>query len=127
MAEFEGQARGMWPTSRSAVSVAGLAFVLVAGLAAGQTPLQRQGQAIASRHCARCHAIRNTGRSPLRKAPPFRDLSRRYPLENLAEALAEGIVTGHSAMPNFTFEPAEIDALLAYIAQLTSTGGPTGR
>jgi len=52
-------------------------------------------------------------------APPFRDLSKRYAIENLAEALAEGIVTGHPAMPKFTFEPREIDALLTFIASLT--------
>ena len=34
-------------------------------------------------------------------APPFRDLPKRYPVENLAEALAEGIVTGHPARPRF--------------------------
>jgi hypothetical protein len=33
----------------------------------------------------------------------------------LAEALAEGIITGHPAMPNFTFHPRDIDALLTYI------------
>jgi cytochrome c len=52
-------------------------------------------------------------------APPFRDLAKRYPIENLAEALAEGIVTGHPAMPRFTFEPREIEALLTFIATLT--------
>jgi mono/diheme cytochrome c family protein len=51
-------------------------------------------------------------------APPFRDLSKRYPVEFLAEALAEGIVTGHPAMPRFTFEPREIDALLTYMGSL---------
>jgi hypothetical protein len=53
-------------------------------------------------------------------APPFRDLTKRYPVDNLAEALAEGIVTGHPAMPHFTFEPREIDALLRYISSLGS-------
>ena len=60
-----------------------------------------------------------TGASPMGLAPPFRDLSQRYPIETLAEALAEGIVTGHPAMPHFTFHPREIDALLTYIDGLT--------
>ena len=51
-------------------------------------------------------------------APPFRDLSQRYPIEMLAEALAEGIVTGHPAMPNFAFEPRDIGALLTFIEGL---------
>jgi mono/diheme cytochrome c family protein len=37
--------------------------------------------------------------------------------------LAEGIVTGHSAMPEFTFQPNEIDALLTYIASLGRGAG----
>lgn len=53
-------------------------------------------------------------------APAFRDLSRRYPIENLAEALAEGIVVGHPLMPQFSFSRREIDALLTYIQDLKS-------
>jgi len=48
----------------------------------------------------------------------LRDLSKRYPVDNLAEAFAEGIVTGHPAMPRFTFAPLEVDALLTYIKSL---------
>ena len=77
-----------------------------------------RGRTIAEKNCARCHATGATGESPLQPAPPFRVLPQRYPIENLAEALAEGIVTGHSAMPEFTFKPDEIDALLTYIASL---------
>jgi mono/diheme cytochrome c family protein len=83
-----------------------------------------RGRAIAEKNCARCHAVGATGESPLKPAPPFRDLPQRYPVENLAEALAEGIVTGHSAMPEFTFAPDEIDALLTYIGSL-GQGAPT--
>jgi cytochrome c len=84
---------------------------------AADTPLER-GKAIAEKNCARCHATGPTGESPLQPAPPFRVLRQRYPIDNLAEALAEGIVTGHSAMPEFTFKADEIDALLKYIASL---------
>jgi len=85
----------------------------------GQSSLRERGQAIAQRHCARCHAIDDTSDSPMGLAPPFRDLSKRYAIGNLAEALAEGIVTGHPAMPRFTFEPREIDALLTFIGSLS--------
>jgi cytochrome c len=94
-------------------------LVLLADPASGQPSVRERGEAIAAKHCERCHAIRDAGESPMALAPPFRDLSKRYPIENLAEALAEGIVTGHPAMPRFTFEPREIDALLTYIAGLT--------
>jgi mono/diheme cytochrome c family protein len=80
-----------------------------------------RGEAIARQHCARCHAIGPAGDSPMGLAPAFRDLSKRYPIEFLAEALAEGIVTGHPAMPRFAFEPREIDALLTYMGSLTPT------
>jgi mono/diheme cytochrome c family protein len=104
--------------TRSAVlSVLGLA-ALTLPVAAQVSPIER-GSAIATRQCSRCHAIGRTGESPMRLAPPFRDLSKRYPIDNLAEAFAEGIVTGHPAMPRFTFEPREIDALLAFIDSLT--------
>jgi hypothetical protein len=47
----------------------------------------------------------------------LRYLSRRYPLSDLQEALAEGIIVGHEGleMPQFQFSPRMIDALLAYM------------
>lgn len=53
-------------------------------------------------------------------APPLSELERRYPVEHLAEALAEGIfVGGHGAdMPELVLSPAEIDDLLAYLARI---------
>ena len=100
------------------VIVAGaLAHAMLALPALAQSPESR-GEAIAQRQCARCHAIGREGDSPMGLAPPFRELPKRYPVENLAEALAEGIVTGHPAMPRFTFTPREIDALLTYMASL---------
>lgn len=97
----------------------GMALLLCAAPASagGGTPLER-GKAIAEKNCARCHATGPTGESPLQPAPPFRILHQRYPIESLAEALAEGIVTRHSAMPEFAFKPDEIDALLTYIDSL---------
>ena len=96
------------------------AQALTAGTATSQSTLTERGQAIAEKQCARCHAIGLAGTSPMGLAPPFRDLSQRYPIETLAEALAEGIVTGHPAMPHSTFHPREIDALLTYIDCLTA-------
>jgi mono/diheme cytochrome c family protein len=83
-----------------------------------QSSPSARGEAIAHKYCARCHAVGETGASPMGLAPPFRDLSKRYPIENLEEALAEGIVVGHPAMPRFTFTPSEINALLTYISSL---------
>jgi mono/diheme cytochrome c family protein len=41
-----------------------------------------------------------------------------YPPESLAEALAEGIVSGHPDMPEFVFKPPEIEAIIAYLDSL---------
>lgn len=86
--------------------------------AAAQTSAVERGRAIAEQSCSRCHAVDLDDASRLPQAPPLRELPRRYPVEDLAEAFAEGIVTAHPAMPEFTFEPPEIEALLAYIDSL---------
>jgi cytochrome c len=77
-----------------------------------------RGRAFAQAHCARCHAIGHTGRSPFRPAPPFRTLHQRYPIETLEESLAEGIVTGHPAMPEFRLAPNEIADFIAFLKSL---------
>jgi cytochrome c len=71
-----------------AISVAAL---LTAAPVHAQDAAVQQGRAFAQANCARCHAIGAVGDSPLPKAPPFRTLHQRYPVENLIEALAEGI------------------------------------
>jgi mono/diheme cytochrome c family protein len=100
------------------------ALTLEVGHALAQTSPSARGEVIARRQCGRCHAVGEAGASPMGLAPPFRDLSKRYPIENLEEALAEGIVTGHPAMPRFTFEPREIGALLSYISGLKAREPP---
>jgi mono/diheme cytochrome c family protein len=80
--------------------------------------VEKQGELIADQLCASCHAIGREGASAEPKAPPFRDLHKRYPVEQLAESLAEGIFTGHEMMPEFTLEPAQIEAFLAYLESL---------
>lgn len=76
-----------------------------------------EGEEIAQRLCSGCHAISGPGPSPVQQAPPFSGFERKWPVEQLAESLAEGIVTGHGPvqMPVFVFMPEEIDDLLAYL------------
>ncbi len=81
-----------------------------------------RGQEIAEKLCSRCHAVGRGGRSPHAKAPPFRDLAKRYPVEHLAEALAEGIRTGHPDMPEFKLSPPDIGALLTYLREIGAPG-----
>ncbi len=110
----------------TAVALAGAA-VFAAHVAVAADGRLVKGEALLTKNCARCHAIGVTGESPLEKAPPFRQIVTRYPVDNLAEALAEGIVSGHADMPEFVFEPGEIDAILAYLADVkakTNGGEP---
>ena len=74
-----------------------------------------RGEVLVQRHCAACHAVEASGASPRPPAPALRDLSQRYPPEALEEAFAEGILVGHPEMPEFRFEPADIDAIVAYL------------
>lgn len=104
---------------RAAIAAGAVAILLrSAPASAGESP-QERGRSTAEAKCARCHAIGAEGESPLALAPPFRLLPERYAVEQLAEALAEGIVVGHPLMPEFTFDPPEIDALLSYIESLS--------
>jgi mono/diheme cytochrome c family protein len=80
--------------------------------------LAGDGRAILAAKCQRCHAIGTSGESPHAKAPPFRTLSAKYPVTHLAEAMAEGLSTGHPDMPEFIFSPDEIAAILAYLGTL---------
>lgn len=76
------------------------------------------GLEIAQIHCAACHAVSKTDESAQEGAPRFRDLSQKYPIESLEEALAEGIATAHDGMPEFAFEPDDIDAFLGYLSSI---------
>lgn len=94
-----------------------LALLLIAPSLAA-SPSEERGKTFALNNCARCHAISRVGQSPLKIAPPFRTLHTRYPVETLAEALAEGIQTGHPTMPEFQLDPDQIHDLLSYLKTL---------
>jgi cytochrome c len=74
-------------------------LALLVGLdpaAAAEKGTVDRGELLLRTNCSRCHAIGTTGNSPHPEAPPFRTLSSRYPIEDLSESLAEGIVSGPS-------------------------------
>ena len=94
-------------------------IVFLSGSAAAQSDVAAErGKTLVETHCARCHAVGKTGASPHEKAPPFRTLNRRYPVEQLAESLAEGIVTGHADMPQFAFPPSDVGAIITYLKSI---------
>lgn len=88
------------------------------------TEQQANGKQLAQTHCARCHNISLSGESPLPAAPVFRSFNEKWPLNYLEEALAEGIVTGHTDMPEFQFEPEQLSQFLAYIEALKTSQTP---
>ena len=80
--------------------------------------LAARGFDLMQANCARCHAIDADSQSPNAKAPPFRDVVKKYDPDALEEALAEGIITGHNNMPEFAFEPDDVTAIIAYLTTL---------
>src|SRR5258708_3156468 len=87
-------------------------------LAVAQESPVREGQVILNKNCSMCHATGPTGASPHRQAPPFRILSQRYPIDDLQEALGEGLSSGHPDMPDFVFPPDQVGAILAYLKSI---------
>jgi cytochrome c len=84
-------------------------------LGQGRSALTRRGEALLSQKCAMCHAIGRKDRSRHPGALPFRELASRYQLDALEEALAEGIISGHPDMPEMSFVPRDIGAIMAYL------------
>lgn len=99
-----------------------LSMLLLTGLmgtvAAATDGQVQRGKTFVAANCASCHAVGRVGASPLGEAPAFRDLHTKYPVEDLGEALAEGITTGHPTMPEFRLEPDQITDVLAYLKSL---------
>jgi cytochrome c len=96
----------------------------VSDAAAVQKGLTDKGEVLVRENCGRCHAVGKEGDSPHKEAPPFRTLSAHYPVEDLAESLAEGIVSGHPDMPVFVFDPQDIAAILEYLESIQDTPPP---
>ncbi|KQY73304.1 hypothetical protein ASD25_27455 [Brevundimonas sp. Root1423] len=81
-----------------------------------------RGAILVRQQCAGCHAVEHSGDSPLAAAPPFRDMGVLYPVRDLQEAFAEGLVTAHPAMPAFELQPTEIADVIAYLESVSGTG-----
>jgi mono/diheme cytochrome c family protein len=112
--------------------IGGSLFPLVLVLiSAGAAPpqdkraLESRGEGLLTTNCSRCHAVGRTGDSTHPEAPPFRTLGQRYPIDVLAEALAEGLSSGHPDMPEFRFEIDDVDAILAYLNSIQEKGEGT--
>jgi mono/diheme cytochrome c family protein len=83
------------------------------------------GRQLAEQKCAGCHAIGEADSSSNPRAPALRDLYRRYPVDGLRGAFAEGMEVGHRDMPRFILPPTEIDMLVDYLRSLNPCGKPS--
>jgi cytochrome c len=83
-----------------------------------QNPSVRHGHTLVEAACAVCHAVGRFDASPLKSAPPLREVHKRYPVEDLAEALAEGLITGHPSKPEFRFDARDVDDIIDYLKSL---------
>lgn len=109
-------------SARATVMALGfLASGLLSPAVAAEKGLADKGEVLVEENCSRCHAVGLTGVSPKEEAPPLRTLSSNYPIEDLAESLAEGIVSGHPEMPIFVFKPHDVDAIIAYLESIQET------
>jgi cytochrome c len=104
--------------SRQCVCVAVFLSATLSAATAQTSPTVQRGLNLALANCARCHSVDKLTPSPLALAPPFRDLHLRYPVEDLAESLAEGIVTSHQNMPEFRLDPGQVGDFIDFLKSL---------
>jgi mono/diheme cytochrome c family protein len=100
-----------------------LLFPTMFAAAAAEKDLVAKGKLLVTENCSRCHAIGKEGTSPHKEAPPFRSLDQ-IPGRDLAESLAEGIVSGHPDMPIFVFSPQDIRAIIDYLQWIQTAPPP---
>ena len=82
-------------------------------LAAGNAAQPRSARRSLARTL--CATRRRVAAALAREQGPFRTLSRKYPIDELTESLAEGPSVGHPDMPEFFLESDDITAILAYL------------
>jgi mono/diheme cytochrome c family protein len=96
-----------------------VSLAVLSGVAAkALDPDAQRGLTFVSVNCTQCHAVDKVSLSPIAIAPPFRTLHTKYPIEHLAESLAEGITTGHPTMPQFQLDPGQVGDVIAYLKTL---------
>jgi mono/diheme cytochrome c family protein len=104
-------------STRDLITCVLLLWVPATAAAADATTLA-QGKAILQEKCGRCHAVEEVGESPLKIAPPMRDIYTRYAPRELQEELLEGKVSKHKEMPQIQFCHEDVHAILTYLYEL---------
>lgn len=82
---------------------------------AQEDDMRALGEALVAEHCGACHAVGIDDESRHGEALALRTLSQDYPVAFLAEALAEGVLSGHPDMPVLEFDVDEVDAIISWL------------
>ena len=98
-----------------ALAAALAGWALLGAPANAQSPAAQRGLVFVRVHCAQCHAIDAVSDSPIKLATPFRELYRKYPIDDLRRPLSEGTVSNHPTMPQFRLEPDQLNDVIAYL------------
>src|ERR1700730_10748690 len=104
-------------TAQAAVVVAAI-LSSSAPATAQSSPAAQRGLTFVRANCAQCHSTDTVSESPLKIAPPFRDLHLKYPVESLQRPLSEGIIANHPTMPQFRLDADQINDVIAFMKSL---------
>jgi cytochrome c len=85
---------------------------------------QRRGKALLESQCARCHAVGQTGKSPLAEAPPFRTFGEKLYDTDFLQRLQDGLTTVHPGMPTFRFDRGDAEAAVNYLKAIQRSKKP---
>ena len=90
-----------------------------------------RGAAVADRYCGGCHATGAAGDSVVAKAPVFRELHKRFMVQDLEDHLMIQLLNSHVDMPRFNLSAEELTDLIAYLkivqTRKTASLGPAPR
>jgi len=90
-------------------------------LAIELSPTQSEGRAILQQNCSRCHSVEVSGESPLAGAPPFRNIYKKFAVEELEMRLSEGVVSHFRGMPQIDFTSEQINRIIDYLNVLRAS------
>lgn len=119
-----GIAAGLIALAAGALGLADAAAMPADAQKPGNRESVRIGREVARQHCARCHAIGRSGASPNPRAPRFPLIAERYPDNNPAPDLIDGVVVRHPGMPEFRLDEDATDGLVAYIRRISRQWRP---
>lgn len=77
------------------------------------------GVVLVRENCRPCHAIGRSDVSYMSAAPPFRTISRRYSLDDLANMMEGGrFFERHPQMPNFVMDRTTTRRIINYLRSI---------